>query len=125
MSDPTVEEFLAGYSPEVRQMALALRELVLTMVPTAVERVNAGHKVITYGAGSRMGEQICYIAPLTSSVNLGFHRGTELPDPHALLTGTGKRLRHVKVRRRDEVDRPALQALLHSAALGAAVQAPG
>ena len=30
-------------------------------------------------------------------MNLGFYRGSELPDPNKLLTGVGKRLRHIKI----------------------------
>ena len=45
-------------------------------------------------------------------VNLGFYRGVELPDPEALLEGTGARMRHVKVRSVDGARRPAVRALV-------------
>jgi hypothetical protein len=48
-------------------------------------------------------------------VNLGFYYGAQLLDPEDLLEGTGKKLRHVKVREIAEVDRPALRELLQLA----------
>jgi hypothetical protein len=34
----------------------------------------------------------------TAHVNVGFFRGAELSDPNGLLQGTGKFMRHVKLR---------------------------
>ena len=115
----TVEEFLASYSIEVREMALATRRLVLDTIPGAVERVETGHKLINYGSGERMAEQICYIAPLKSTVNLGFFQGTRLPDPEGLMEGTGKLLRHVKIRRVEDVEKPGLRELISASVVAA------
>jgi hypothetical protein len=46
---------------------------------------------------------------------MGFHHGVDLPDPQGLLQGTGKSMRHVKIRRMDDVDLDALTALLRQA----------
>ncbi len=50
--------------------------------------------------------------PLKAAVNLGFPRGTKLPDPGGLLVGTGKRARHVKITALEEIDLPRLRALI-------------
>ncbi len=53
----------------------------------------------TYGVGPRkMIDGYAYILPHGAWVNLGFFQGAGLADPEGLLTGTGARLRHVKVR---------------------------
>jgi len=39
-----------------------------------------------------------YINVFTSHVNLGFFYGAELPDGSGLLEGTGKRMRHIKMK---------------------------
>jgi hypothetical protein len=39
-----------------------------------------------------------YVNVFTSHVNVGFFQGAALPDPAGLLQGTGKRMRHVKLR---------------------------
>lgn len=53
--------------------------------------------------------------PAKNWVTLGFYRGTELPDPKGLLEGAGKVHRHVKLRTEEDVESPALHALLHAA----------
>jgi hypothetical protein len=39
-----------------------------------------------------------YVDAFTAHVNVGFFRGAELDDPAGLLEGTGKFMRHVKLR---------------------------
>jgi hypothetical protein len=39
-----------------------------------------------------------YVNVFTRHVNVGFFRGAELADPHGLLEGSGKLMRHVKLR---------------------------
>lgn len=39
-----------------------------------------------------------YVNAFTSHVNLGFFYGSDLPDPTGLLEGSGKRMRHIKLR---------------------------
>ncbi len=56
-----------------------------------------------------------YVDAFTAHVNVGFFRGAELPDPAGLLEGSGKRMRHVKLRPSLEVDRRALSELIHVA----------
>ena len=45
-----------------------------------------------------MSDACLYLMPHKAWVNLGFYQGVTLPDPLRLLEGTGKALRHVKLR---------------------------
>lgn len=110
-----VEDFLSLYSAEVRELALATRELILSAMPGVNEKLYPGYKSIAYSTGSKMAEQGVYIAPFKDRVNLGFYRGTELPDPAGLLEGTGKLLRHIKIKKAEDLQNPALRALLEAA----------
>ena len=56
-----------------------------------------------------------YTAVHSAHVNVGFYRGADLPDPAGLLDGSGKRMRHVKLRPGEEVDEDALGALIEAA----------
>ena len=56
-----------------------------------------------------------YVNVFTAHVNVGFFRGAELPDPMRLLEGTGRFMRHVKLRPGAEVDAAALRALIVAA----------
>lgn len=51
----------------------------------------------------------------TAHTNLGFFRGADLPDPRGLLEGTGRWMRHVKLRPGTPVDAAAVQALVDAA----------
>lgn len=108
----TVEQFLSTYPPDVQQLALKTRELVKEIVPDAQERVYEAYKTIGYGSGTKMDAMFCYIAPLKDRINLGFYRGVVLKDEDKLLEGTGKLLRHVKVRSMADVEKPALRQLI-------------
>ena len=56
-----------------------------------------------------------YVNVFTAHVNVGFFRGAELNDPAGLLEGTGKRMRHVKLKPGAEPDPAALEALIVAA----------
>lgn len=53
-----------------------------------------------------------YVDAFTAHVNVGFFRGADLPDPARLLQGTGKFMRHVKLRPDRPLDDGALLALI-------------
>lgn len=56
-----------------------------------------------------------YVAVFRAHANVGFFFGAELEDPARLLQGTGKRMRHVKVRPGDDLNSAALAALIAAA----------
>lgn len=56
-----------------------------------------------------------YVNAFKQHVNVGFFHGAALADPARLLQGTGKRMRHVKLRPDRELDRAALAALIAAA----------
>jgi hypothetical protein len=56
-----------------------------------------------------------YVGVFRDHVNVGFFHGTALPDPAGLLQGTGKYMRHVKVKAGLALDRPSLEALIAAA----------
>ena len=56
-----------------------------------------------------------YVNAFKAHVNVGFFHGAALADPAGLLQGTGKHMRHVKLRPGLAVDASALQALITAA----------
>jgi hypothetical protein len=56
-----------------------------------------------------------YVATFKAHVNVGFFHGAALSDPAGLLQGTGKAMRHVKLRPGGKVHEAALLALIHAA----------
>jgi hypothetical protein len=56
-----------------------------------------------------------YVNVFTSHVNVGFFQGAALPDPARLLQGTGKFMRHVKLRPGPFTNSAALSKLIETA----------
>lgn len=56
-----------------------------------------------------------YINVFKAHVNVGFFLGAELKDPARLLEGTGKRMRHAKLKPGEPFDSKALGALIQQA----------
>jgi len=58
-----------------------------------------------------------YVNSFKTHVNVGFFHGAVLEDPAGLLQGTGKRMRHVKLKPDREVSAAALSDLIAAAYL--------
>jgi hypothetical protein len=56
-----------------------------------------------------------YVNAFTSHVNVGFYHGAALPDPARLLQGSGKSMRHVKLKPETPTDSAALSRLIEAA----------
>jgi len=109
----TFDELMAGKDGSLVEIATTLRNLIFQLHPESVEVVRLGDKAASFGVGpKKMSEAYTYVMPLKDRVNLGFYLGAELPDPQGLLDGTGKKLRHVKVRSLEIANDPAVRNLI-------------
>jgi hypothetical protein len=63
-----------------------------------------------------------YVNVFKSHTNVGFFHGADLDDPTRLLEGTGKSMRHVKLKPGREPDSVALGNLIHAAYLDVKVR---
>ena len=107
------DDLLMLTEESLRPVAVTLRRIILEVHADACEVVRLGDRAATYGVGPRkMIDGYAYILPHSGWVNLGFYKGAELPDPEALLEGTGARMRHVKIRSVDDARRPAVRTLV-------------
>jgi hypothetical protein len=110
------EDILAMAGPELRPVCVALRKLIRGLDKDVVEIVWLNQKIASYGIGpKKMSEHYAYMAVQGNHVNLGFYHGTSLADPGKLLEGTGKELRHVKLREASAVASKAITDLLRQA----------
>jgi hypothetical protein len=110
-----LEQFLAPYTPEVRELAGKLRAVIREVMPEAIEQLDPSAHLIGYGVDRAYKGLICGITLHKAHINLMFARGTELPDPDRLLVGTGKRARHVTIQQAADLEKPAVRALLVAA----------
>jgi hypothetical protein len=112
----TFDELLAGVEPDLAAIARRLRAIIRTVDANAVETVRLGDNAATYGVGpKKMTDGYAYIMPMRGYINLGFYQGALLSDPKRLLEGTGKGLRHVKIRSLSEANRPPVRGLVAAA----------
>lgn len=112
----TIEDVLGSVDPEVAAIVMRLREIVIAADPETTEQPRPGDRALSYGVGPRkMIDAYCYLMPQKGYVNLGFYKGATLPDPDGLLEGTGKMLRHVKVRSLEDCEKPGIRALIDAA----------
>jgi hypothetical protein len=107
----THDEYLREKNLGQQEAANQLRALVKKTLPKAKEGINPWHVPIFESNGP-----ICYYMAGKNHITLGFIRGTSLPDPKSLLEGTGKNLRHVKIKSVDDLKQKGLRELLKSAA---------
>ncbi len=114
--DPQLLGFLEAYDRHISEIALALREIILEEAPDASESVYQVYTVaIWFGFSGRMKDMFCYIATNAGHVNLGFPRGTSLPDPNGVMEGEGKTMRHIKFASLGEVERPLVRRYIRTA----------
>ena len=114
--DPQLIGFLEAYDRSISDLALALREIVLEEAPDASESIYQVYTVaIWFGFSGKMKDMFCYIATNGGHVNLGFPRGSTLPDPNRVLEGEGKTMRHIKLRSHRDLERPFVRRYIQTA----------
>lgn len=105
------DAYLRDQSASNQKIIRALRKFVARVEPGLVESVK-------YGNGCWLGEgrPVAYVYADKDHVQFGFLNGSSLKDPKALLEGTARYVRHIKVRRPADIDERAFAALLRQAA---------
>lgn len=110
------DDVTSGKAENIVKIANALRSLLADIMPDITEVNWKTQHIAGYGVGEKkMSEHFCYIAPLKTHVNLGFMYGVDLDDPLKLMEGTGKVLRHIKIKSLDQVRDPAVRNLIKQA----------
>ena len=113
---PGWDDIFGQCPAEVVAIAAAARAAIRSADPDTVETASPGHGAVNFGVGPRkMADGYAYLMPQKDRVNLGFFHGVDLPDPAGLLEGTGKALRHVKLRSAWDVERAETRALIAAA----------
>src|SRR2546430_13441432 len=112
-----LKKFLQPYDPEVRDLALKLRALVLAEMAPCYENIYDAYSAVAigYGTSDRLRDGIFHIAVYSNHVNLGFNDGASLDDPKGILQGTGNRIRHITIKTPEDLRRPELRAYIRRA----------
>jgi hypothetical protein len=94
---------MSELDPSIRQVAEAVRTVLLEVEPALRESVKWSNPVY-----EKRGK-LFYIAATEKYVSLGFFNGAELTDPDSRIAGTGRRMRHLKIRALEDIDQGQLR----------------
>jgi len=110
-----VDELLLKYDKSVSSLGLQLREFLLAQLEGCIEMPDQAANIIGYGYGTGYIDLVCTIIPSKKGIKLGFNRGSELPDPGKLLTGSGKVHRYVEIKSETDIRSTAIKELIREA----------
>jgi len=108
--DPSVSAWFAKPDDELRRLARPWFEQMRGCGADVRELLHDGHPTACVEDAA-----FGYVNAFRAHVNVGFFFGAALDDPAGLLEGTGKRMRHVKLRPGQHVDDAALSELIAAA----------
>jgi hypothetical protein len=108
--DPAIDAWMKQHTGELGSMAHRWFEVMRNCGDEVRELVHDGCPVACLGD-----VPFAYVSVFTSHVNVGFFQGASLPDPARLLQGTGKFMRHVKLKPETPTNAAALSALIEAA----------
>ena len=108
--DPAVDRWFETRSLNLGGMARQWFDVMRDLGDDVHELLHDGYPTACVGDAA-----FGYVNAFTAHVNVGFWLGAWLDDPAGLLQGTGRRMRHVKLKPGQEPDEAALAALVESA----------
>jgi hypothetical protein len=109
--DPVVDDYIAAQRTDLQPILSAARSAIHMAEARVVEVIKWEVPFFVYCGN------LCYLNTHNDKVLIGFYRGAELYDPHHLLHGSGKQVRHYIIRTPDACERPELLELIATAAL--------
>lgn len=107
---PAVEAWFASPPETLRAVARRWFDAMRSCGPDVVEVLHDGHPTACVGNLA-----FGYVNAFRDHVNVGFFAGSSLEDPARLLEGTGRFMRHTKLRPGSSVDEAALRDLIAGA----------
>lgn len=100
---PEIEIWMRAHSDSLGAIAQHWFDVMRACGEDVRELLHDGHPTACLGEAA-----VGYVNAFTSHVNVGFFLGAELADPGNLLEGSGKFMRHVKLRPDRAADATAL-----------------
>ena len=108
--DPAIDTWMKEHPGKLGDIAHQWFEVIRKCGDEVRELVHDGCPVACLGDAP-----FAYVNVFTSHVNVGFFHGATLPDPARILEGTGKFMRHVKLRSGTPTNATALSRLIEEA----------
>ncbi len=104
------DDWLKDVDARLRPLAIRLRRMFLDAAPDLRESIKWGNPVF-----EKRG-RVFYIASQGDKyVTLGLWQGARLSNTEGLIEGTGKGMRHVKIRKAEDLEVPAIGDIIRGA----------
>lgn len=103
-----VNHYISNLPDDIQQLTQSLRTLILETDSNLEEEYKWSMPNYSYKG------LVCYLQASKQHVNLGFHKGNELKkdDIAHLLQGSGKTMRHIRVKQMEDIQTQAFQDLI-------------
>lgn len=106
-----VAQWVEELPNNIQEITQTLRNLILEASPRLIEEYKWAMPNYSYKG------LVCYLQPAKKHVNLGFQRGNELEekDTRNLLQGSGKTMRHIQIKRLEDIQPEFFTSLILAA----------
>ncbi len=109
-----IRAFLEPFNNEIKSLALQLRDFLKEETKPTIELV--GDSTISlnigYGFTEKAWDCFCAIIVYSKHINISFPSGAFLSDPQGLLQGSGKKIRHIRINKFNDVKTQAVNDVL-------------
>ncbi|UJL46769.1 DUF1801 domain-containing protein [Virgibacillus sp. NKC19-16] len=106
-----VDQFIGDLPHDIQNITASLRKIILNSSSKLREELKWSMPNYSYNG------LVCYLQTSKNHVNLGFHKGNELQDKdnNKLLQGTGKTMRHIRIKKAEDIQTEAFTSLIQKA----------
>ncbi|MDD2353652.1 MAG: DUF1801 domain-containing protein [Atribacterota bacterium] len=106
-----VDQFIKNLPNDIKVITKKLRKVILNSSPKLEEEFKWSMPNYSYNG------LVCYLQTAQKHVNIGFQKGNELQkkDINNLLQGTGKTMRHIRIKKFEDIKPEAISSLIQEA----------
>ncbi|PAV28227.1 hypothetical protein CIL05_17835 [Virgibacillus profundi] len=106
-----VDQYILNLPADIGEITGSLRELIFSSSPELIEEFK--WSMPNYSCKGL----VCYLQASKKHVNLGFQKGNELQekDVENLLQGTGKTMRHIRIKKMEDIKPEVFTSLIQAA----------
>lgn len=106
-----VNQYISDLPGDIQEITVALRNILFESSPELIEEFKWSMPNYSYNG------LVCYLQTSKKHVSLGFHKGNELQekDTKQLLQGTGKTMRHIRIKKMEEIQPKVFTSLIEEA----------
>jgi hypothetical protein len=109
LHNPLADPFFDGLDGPVQETARKMRDLIFEASEKMVEEIKWAKPSYSHDG------LVCYLQPAKTHINFGFYQGAQLEDRNRLLEGDGTKMRHIRLKRVDDIQPEPFKSLIWEA----------